>query len=1399
MNSTNKNPVILSTNQFPVIGIGASAGGLNAFIRFIKAIPADSGMAYVLVQHLSPNHDSLLSELLQKVTGIPVHEISDDVKVFPDHIYILPSNKMLVANDGVLQLSPRPVKSRTSRNLPIDLFFRSLAEVHQSHAIGIVLSGTASDGTLGLKAIKDHGGITFAQDEASAEYDSMPRNAVQAGVVDFILPPEDMPQKLIDIKQQIIPGTNGQEDASDANEKFFKQIVLLLRVRKGTDFTYYKQSTVRRRILRRIALSKVGSPQAYLTELQQNKKEQDALYQDLLIPVTSFFRDQKVFDNLCATLFPHILKDKKENEFLRIWVASCSTGQEAYSIAICLKEYLGSDFGRIQIFATDISEPAIQKARTGTYTKSELEAMSPHRLQEFFVKTGDGYQLNKEVRNMCVFATHNFLKDPPFGKMDFVSCRNALIYMEPYLQKKALTTFHYALNPGGYLLLGKSETISSTPELFNAAVKHDKLFTRKNVPGRFIHVASQRNEQSLHELNHNPANENSNTDFQTAADEIILSQYSPVGVVVNESMDIVQFRGNTSDYLQQSSGKPSHNLIKMAKDGLAFELRNILHKVKKDNRTIKKENILIQVNNLEHLISLEALLLPNMEEPHYLVMFHKQQLPEIQKETSSKKSLASAATGAGKDLHILQLKNELDQTRDDMRSITEEQEAANEELQSANEELLSGSEELQSLNEELETSKEELQSTNEELTVLNAELYHSNEELSVAREYAEAIITTLPEPLLVLNKRLKIIKANGSFYKTFHVSEKATEGALIYDLENQQWNIPSLKSLLEDILPKKPEVEDYEVSHYFVGTGERVMLINAREIIRKTGEDKLILLVIRDITERKQHQQKEKELLTRFKNLVEQAPVAMCIFSGEDFMVNLANESYLQLVGKGRDFINKPIFDSLPELKGQGMKKLLEDVIFSGEAYYGNEVELVITRGKKKEKGSYNFVYQPMHDGSGIATGVIIVATDVTEQVMARKKMEVQAAMVQNLLMTAPGFICTLRGPDHVYELVNERYQQLFGRRKIKGKPILKALPELEGQGFNELLDNVYNTGLPYVGIDIPLTTGRDIDLEPELRYFNFSYQPMFDVDKNIYSILVFGYEVTKEVIAKNKILNLQQKHSKELEDKVQQRTLELSEANDLLVTKNEELIKMNAELESFTYISSHDLQEPLRKIQSFATRILETEFSALSDTGKDYFGRMHKAAKRMQTLIEDLLTYSHTGISERTFQKTDLAKMAEEVKNDFADLLLEKNATIEFKGVGEANINPSQFRQLLDNMMSNSLKFAKPGISLKLIITNTIASGIILQSTNPGIPKGKLAAGDSYCHIQFSDNGIGFDNKYRNKIFEVFQRLHGKDAYTGTGIGLAIVKKIIENHNGVITATGIPGGGATFDMYIPL
>ena len=1383
----NKHPekLIKSDNLFPVIGIGASAGGLDAFKKLLKAIPIDSGMAYVLVQHLDPNHESMLAEILQKVAPIPVLEIADDIKVEPNHIYVIPSNKIMVATDGVLLLAPRPEKSKTERYLPIDLFFTSLAIVHQTHAIGVVLSGTGTDGTLGLKAIKDYGGITFVQDETSAAYPDMPNSAVHAGVVDFILPPDKIPEKLLEVTHIITTPTTVEQNLPLEDEEAFRQINAVLRIRKGTDFTYYKQTTIRRRILRRMAINKNAAPAEYLNYLRENKQEQDILYQDLLIPVTAFFRDSDIFDNLCANVFPLIVKNKQPGEPIRIWVAGCSTGEEAYSIAICIKEFLGSHAlhsseERVQLFATDLSERAIIKARSGIYTKMEVSGLAPERLNEFFTKTNGSYQVNRQIRDMCVFATHNFLKDPPFGKIDLVSCRNVLIYMEPYLQKKALTTFHYALNPKGFLLLGKSETTSGVPDLFASAEKNDKLYTRKDVPSRFIHTVSPRTESNLIDNKDKPKTENMRSDFQKTADDIMLSKYTPAGVVVNEAMDIVQFRGSTSRYLEQSSGKPSHNLLVLAKHGLAFELRNILHKTKKGTGPVIKENVPVEINGSLTNITIEAIPLPNTIEPHYLILFHDSSSIGNKQEASENKKPTRKTNTDDKDLRIKQLELELTQTREDMRSITEDQEAANEELQSANEELLSGSEELQSLNEELETSKEELQSTNEELMVVNHEMIGLNEQIAAARNYAESIVANIREPLLVLDKDLRVKTANKSFYKTFKVNEKETEGTLIYDLGNKQWDIPELRTLLEKILPEKSIFNDFEVTHTFQNIGTLIMLLNAREVINKNTSEKLILLSIEDITERALARTKIEESEKRFTMMFMQSPFAFAVMKGKDMVITLANDSVKEIWGKGKNIEGKTLLHILPEIKDSVVPSLLADVYATGNPYYGYEVLIPLHRKGKLEDVYFNFVYQPYLEADETISGVAVIAYEVTTEVSAQKKIEESEKQFRLMAELMPQKVWT-SDPEGNKNYFNKTLLDYAG----------KSLEELEGDGWEKIIhpDDWKKNKKQWQEC---IKTGKDYEAENRLLREDGKY--LWHLTR---AVALKNEEGKIKMWVGSKTEIQEQREQKEvLEKAVVKRTAELQQANKKLFIESiekgkraEELVTMNKELEAFAYLSSHDLQEPLRKIQTFADRIIEKE--KLSESGKNYFRLMEDAANRMQTLIEDLLSFSRLNTSERKFKITDLNSIIDYVKADFKEIIDEKHATIEAAELSEANIITFQFRQLMQNLIGNALKFSKPNVPPHIIIKSNIIKGttVIHQYLSPE---------KKYCHISVADNGIGFEEEFNEKVFEVFQKLHGKEEYAGTGIGLAIVKKIVEIHHGFITVTSQLNKGTTFDIYLP-
>jgi two-component system CheB/CheR fusion protein len=863
-------------NSFTVVAIGASAGGLEAITQLLQSLSPETGMAYIYVQHLSPDHKSILTELLSKKTKMKVQDVGDMEKMEPNNVYVIPYNKGIEVTDGHIKLIPRP-GSKPSL-MSIDVLFTSLAETHKENVIGIVLSGSASDGTQGLSEIKKAGGMTFAQDD-SAKFSSMPNSAIAEGVVDFVLSPVEIAKKLNWMSKHPMLKRKGikstPEDEIDNKNPDMQSIIQLIYKRKQVDFSVYKMNTIKRRMLRRMIIHKITSLKEYSKILEQKKDELDQLYEDLLINVTEFFRDSEAFESLNKSVLPHLLKKKEQGETLRIWVAACATGEEVYSIAMLLFELQDNKTLNIpfQIFASDLSAKAINEARNGEYSKQQLKNVSPKRLQRFFTSTKDSYRISKTMRDVCIFAQHNLLNDPPFSRMDFISCCNLLIYLDTPAQKRAIATFHYALNENGYLMLGKSETIGSSLQLFTPdADKKIKIYIRKKNTGKnAIPDITSRILQKSVSRKHSPENaapkklHSLNGSLGSAFDTCLLTQYVPASVVINHDLEILQFRGATSLYLQNSAGKASLNILKMAHPEITFELRNAIHHAIKTKQTVRKTGI--EMNRDKHgtalrLINLEVTALKiDGEDDLLVIVFTGEPQPETPEQVVKNGKYNSLA----KDRRIKKLEEEIADARYDMASITQDQEAANEELQSANEEIVSSNEELQSLNEELETSKEEIESTNEELITTNQELHSRILQVEELYNYYESILSTVHEPMLVLDKNMRIKSVNKAFCKMFHVTEEDCIAMSLYKLGNHQWNIPRLHELLDEIITEDNPIHDFEVEHNFSEIGEKTMLLNAHKIIRHSDDQELIVLTISDITEVKrlatEVQRKENKLL----------------------------------------------------------------------------------------------------------------------------------------------------------------------------------------------------------------------------------------------------------------------------------------------------------------------------------------------------------------------------------------------------------------------------------------------------------------------------------------------------------------------------------------------------------
>ena len=757
-----------NADSFPIVGMGASAGGLEALTTFLGALSPDVGMAFVMVPHLDPFRESAFTQILSRSTTLPVREVEDGMRVQVNHIYVIPPNCDLTISKGVLHIGSRQVPRTV--NLTIDIFFRSLAADQGKNAIGIVMSGSASDGTAGLAAIKREGGITFAQDTHSAKYDSMPASAIASGYVDFVLPPEGMAQELAHIRNHpYVAGDMAEpEESRESQDAYMAQIFRLLRRTTGVDFSDYKPATIARRIQRRMALKRIRKLSDYSMLLHSNRAEVQSLYQDFLINVTSFFRNPESFEALKQEVFPAILQDRQNPATgMRIWVPGCSTGEETYSLAIALMEFLEDQKIEVavQIFGTDLSEQAIKKARLGIYKESVEADVSPARLRRFFHRTDSGYQISKTVRDLCIFSTQNVFNDPPFSRIDLISCRNVMIYLSQGLQRKVIPIFHYALNPSGFLMIGTTEgLLGAGSELFNMVDKKQKIYRKRAVstPMNFgFSVGKPDNPQEAADIASSPAKRDDGAkvppDIQREAERMLLATYAPPSVVINDQLEILQTRGRTGPFLELPPGKASLHLLKMARPGLLFELQKALDEVRSTHREVTRANVHVEGNGNAGLLTIRVLPFnQRFEQTSFLVVFEQAMASAPVPTEPHPSGPLTDEERATKDEQLGQLRQELAATKEYLQAIIEAQEATNEELQSANEVIQSGNEELQSTNEELQTSKEELESANEELHTVNEEMQHRNELLAQVNNDLNNLLNNVNLPMVMVGPDLAV-------------------------------------------------------------------------------------------------------------------------------------------------------------------------------------------------------------------------------------------------------------------------------------------------------------------------------------------------------------------------------------------------------------------------------------------------------------------------------------------------------------------------------------------------------------------------------------------------------------------------------------------------------------------
>ncbi len=888
------------SNDFPIVGVGASAGGLEAFELFLKNLPNDTGMAFVIIQHLDPNYKGILPELLQRSTPMKVLQASDELRVKPNHVYVIPPNKSLSILKGKLHLFD-PVETRGLR-LPIDLFFRSLALDKLDKSVGIILSGMGSDGSLGLKAIKEKNGLVLIQEPTSAKFDTMPRNAIEMVLADIIAPAEELGEKLISLYRYIPPVTK-ITNIDHKSKSHLDKIIILLREGTGHDFSSYKKNTLMRRIERRKGIHQINEIQNYVRFLQENPKEVELLFKELLIGVTSFFRDTFVWEKLKTTILPDLIKELPDRYVLRAWIPACSTGEEAYSLAIVFKEVL-EEFGNkkglsLQIFATDLDVDAINKARRGIFSSSIAIDVSSHRIAKFFSVTGDGFRVNSSIREMLIFAPHNIIKDPPFTKLNILMCRNMLIYMEPNLQRKLFDLFNYSLQPGGILLLGSAETLGRNNQGFDILDSKLKFFKRTHSPIMTeltdFPSSFSYNKKEIKEVNTAPKEVEN---IQSLADQILLKNFIPASVIVNEKGDILYITGKTGKYLEPVAGKANWNIHVMAREGLRNELPVAFRKAMQNYDPVILRNIKIGTNGDFNYVNVTIQRIdgPNFIKDLVMIVFSDVSVMMEQGDEKLKKGKLYIS-GRHRELEA-----ELKQSNEDLQNSREEMQTSQEELKSINEELQSTNEELQSTNEELTTSKEEMQSLNEELQTVNAELQSKLSDFEQANNDMKNLLNSTEIATLFLDKELNIRRFTDSVTEIFKLRQTDTGRPFTDLVTNLQY--PEMGAHAIEVIKKLSPIQNTIPTNDGRWFSVRIMPY-------RTLDDRIdgIVITFTDITTAKQA---EETLVfeNRYRRLFESAKDGILIVDAESGKIIDVNPFLIEMLGYSYEqFVEKAIWE----------------------------------------------------------------------------------------------------------------------------------------------------------------------------------------------------------------------------------------------------------------------------------------------------------------------------------------------------------------------------------------------------------------------------------------------------------------------------------------------------------
>lgn len=1073
---------------FPIVGIGASAGGLKALQQFFTQMPADTGMAFVVILHLSPEYESNLAGVLQQTTAMPVTQVTEAVRVEPNHVYVIPPTRQLSMSNDTIQLED--LIELPGRRASVDLFFRTLAETQGRRAAAIVLSGTGADGAVGIKRIKERGGVTLAQDPQEAEFDGMPRSTIATGLVDFVLPVGEMPETLMTYWRSgetvNLPVTDTPPAIDEAEA--LREVFYLLRTRTGHDFSQYKRPTLMRRIGRRMQVTAVTDLPAYLEVVRTHPEEVQALLRDLLISVTNFFRDREAWLALEA-IIPEIFRNKNAGDQVRVWVAGCATGEEAYTMAMLLHEYASTldQSPVIQIFATDIDEEAIATARQGVYPESIVADVSPERIQRFFVAEQGHYRIKKEIRDLVLFAPHNLLRDPPFSRLDLITCRNLLIYLNRDVQEQVLKLFHFILRPEGYLLLGASESTDGVPGLFTLIDKAQRLYQRRTALATLppamptLPLVGPPHQQSSQPRPRSEGAIRSLSDLH----QQLLTRYAPPSVIINEDYDIVYLSRGVGRFLQFVEGEPSHNLLKVVPPNIRLELRTALFTALQQGSS-ETRRIQTEVDGRLRLVNIvvQPIHEPEWAQGYILVLFN---------DLADVNDIERSVTTYTEPM-VRQLEEELQRTKDLLRTTIEQYETAVEEYKAANEELQAINEELRAATEELETSKEELQSVNEELTTVNQELKHKVEEVTQSNNDLQNLMASTEIGTIFVDRELRIKRYTPSAQTIFNLIPSDVNRPLAHvthTLDYEQLAEDAAR-VLERLAVITREVWSSDGRWYL-----------ARLLPYRTFDDRIdgVTITFVDISERRQAEEAVRASERRFNAILQQMPAGVMIADIEGKLV-FVNTRAAELLGP-----------AYPHAQNIDDYRVWQQFTSSGEVYAPEQVPLAralrmgeIVTGEEvrfpRPDGTW-LVCQinaaPIRDDEGRITEAVMTIEEVAMHKHSREDPR-----------RLPAAIALLQGAEHRYVLANPAYHRLaLDSGALVGRTAAEVWPDM-ADDLVAHLDTVYRTGEPCEVTKV-LVTVEHAD-EPGQVYYSFRYEPLFDDQGRPRGILAIGYETTMRV-----------------------------------------------------------------------------------------------------------------------------------------------------------------------------------------------------------------------------------------------------------------------------------------------